>query len=135
MKNNKSAANCFRRFGRQENGTVTVESVIWFPIYLLILGLIFDATMLMMGKTEMWSIANDTSRLVALGRMTESEAEDYVNNTLSGNRGLVADVTTSGDIVSTVITRPFGTVGSLGIINSSTAELTTQSFYRIEPTS
>ena len=130
-----SAKCAVRRFSGGDDGTATVESVIWFPVYLLILGFIFDATMLMMGKTEMWSIANDTSRMVALGRMTEAEAEDYVNNTLGAERGYVADVTSDGNIVSTIITRPFGKVASLGIINSATAELTTQSFYRVEPTS
>ena len=125
------AARNLREFEKQEDGTATVESVIWFPIYLLILGLIFDVTMLMMGQTEIWTVANDTSRMVALGRMTESEAETYVTT----NMGFVVDVTSDGNIVTTRIERPFGEVASLGIINSATANLIAESHYRIEPSS
>ena len=123
-----------RRFLNDENGTASVEAVIWFPIYMLVIGLVFDSTMLLIGKTEMWSIANDTSRMVALGRMDEATAENYVENIVGKDLGLSADVSTTGDVVTTTITRDFRSVPSIGVITSLSAELETQSHYRIEPT-
>ncbi len=48
-----------------DEGNISVESVLWFPVYMLVISLVFDATMLMMGQTQLWSVASDASRMVA----------------------------------------------------------------------
>ena len=123
------------KFAKQEHGAASVEAVIWFPIYILVIGVIFDSTMLMVGQTEMWSVASDSSRMVALGRMDEDAAKVWVEETVGTERGFTATITTTGDVVTTQIIRPFRAVPSLGIITSNSAELIAEAHYRLEPTS
>ena len=124
-----------RSFNDAEDAAVSVEAVFWMPVFILILGVVFGATVLMISRTEMWSIANDTSRMVALGRMSDDEAEDFIEESFDGARGYQGTVTETGEIVTTVVTRPFRTVGSIGIIASNSVNLTAISHYRVEPTS
>ncbi|MGI9220940.1 MAG: TadE/TadG family type IV pilus assembly protein, partial [Woeseiaceae bacterium] len=44
-----------REFFGRDDGSATVESVLWLPTYLLIIGFVFDSTMLMMGQTQLWT--------------------------------------------------------------------------------
>ena len=123
----------YRDFISKEDGVTTVEAVIWFPIYILIIGIVFDTTMLLIGQTEMWSVAGDSSRAVALGRMDENEAVEWIEDTVGADRGFTATVTTNGDLVTTEISRPFRSVPSLGIITSLSAALVAEANYRLEP--
>ena len=127
-------ARIVRRFWSSETGLASFEVALWLPVYALVIGLIVDATFLMYGKAEMWSVANDASRLVALGRMDETTAKEWVEDTAAGERGYAATVTKDGDFVTTVVERPFSSVPSLGVVTSLSAKLTAEVHYKIEPT-
>lgn len=122
-----------KAFCDRTDGAVTVETVLWIPIYALLIGVVLDSTMLMMGQTELWNVANQTSRQVALGRMNAEEAETYAEGLGGGAKTFTVTVSSDGTTVQTTITRAFGDVSGLGVLTSLNGNLRADSFYRVEP--
>ncbi len=67
---------------RDERGTATVEFVLWLPVFATIMLVAIDATVLYLHHTEMWNVARDVARRVAVGDIDETEAKQYVADNL-----------------------------------------------------
>jgi Flp pilus assembly protein TadG len=61
-------------FLRDEHGSVTIEFVLWVPVFAVILVAATDATILYLNHTEMWNVSRDIARRVAAGDIAESDA-------------------------------------------------------------
>jgi Flp pilus assembly protein TadG len=128
-----------RRFMRRDDGSATIEFVLWLPVYILIIGIITDATCLFVGQTQMWSIASNASRLVALRKLNEVGAEKYVTDHSVEGLTYTADVVINASTVRTTIRRKFNDVPGIGIISGanpvfgSSKELFVAAVYRLEP--
>ena len=68
------------QFLRDERGSVTIEFVLWVPIFVVILVAATDATILYLHHTEMWNVSRDVARRVAVGDITEADAAAVVQN-------------------------------------------------------
>lgn len=55
------------RFFRDDNGAVTVESVLWVPVFLLFFALIADVSLIFHGQAKALRIAYDGNRQASLG--------------------------------------------------------------------
>ena len=62
-----------KKFGRNEDGAIAVESVLWFPVYATVAALLVDATSLVLTQTRMQQAAADAARMVAIGRAVMSK--------------------------------------------------------------
>jgi len=95
----------FRRFARCEQGSATVEAVIWFPVFALILCLVADAALIFSKQALVMRVVQDANRAMSVGRlMTAAEAQDYIRlriATISPNATVVTTVQ-AGVIISTV---------------------------------
>ncbi len=56
-----------------DRGTATLEFVIWFPVYIIMLVAVTDASVLYLTHTEMWNAARDSARLLSVGAMTATD--------------------------------------------------------------
>ena len=66
------------RFRRDETGALTIEFVLWVPLFLGVLLLVVDATTIYITHSEMTNVARDTVRRMVTGVvLTEEEAETY----------------------------------------------------------
>ena len=122
-----------QRFLCSTDGFVTVEVVLWMPVYFLVFIGSIDATLLMRAQTELWSVASDTSRLVAVRKLTVSEAEAYAVGLAGPGQTYTATVQSDGTTVLTRITRPFGDVTGLGFLTAMGYTLEVSSTHRVEP--
>ena len=106
-----------RKFWRQSNGTATVETVLWFPLFIAIFGLMLDVAMIFHGRAKILEVVQDGNRELSIGRLANSDAtETYIETTLA-NLGIaaVADATPdSRGIVRTVVTVPAAQLQVLG---------------------
>ena len=75
----KKLAGCF---SKDEDGAITVAFVLWMPVFVMILALTVDATVLFISQANMWSVARDTSRFMAVGLYTDTQAEEYATERL-----------------------------------------------------
>lgn len=107
-----------RSFRKEESGVATVEFVIWFPFYLMMLGLIGDATITFMNYNRMWDAARDTARRATVGEMdvatAEQHASDYLPSFISPN--VTVDNTDPVDIVVS-IEAPLANLSFFGTFN------------------
>lgn len=67
---------------RDEEGSSTVEFVIWFPLLLASLLLVIEFSNAMVVNAGMWNATRDAARGVAMHRMTADEAESYFRETV-----------------------------------------------------
>jgi len=55
------------RFLRENDGAITVEAVLWVPVYLVFFALITDVSMMFHGYSKALRVAQDTSRHASTG--------------------------------------------------------------------
>lgn len=105
------------KFLKSEDGTATVESLLWFMAFMLVFFLTFDSAMMFKAQTDVVRITQDANRLASIGRLvTAADTEAYVENRLS-DRLPNADATTtinSFGVIRTVVEIPTSDVGQIG---------------------
>lgn len=71
-------------FLRGEDGSYTIESVIWLPIYVFILAIMMNVSMVFFNESQMLRVVQDSNRSFAVGRIDSLEAaEQYVLDRLA----------------------------------------------------
>lgn len=80
---NYPLAAILKRFRRSEDGSFTLEAVIWMPIFAVLLAIIMNLSMVFFYESQMLRITQDATRAYSMGRMTEAEAETYIADRLS----------------------------------------------------
>lgn len=118
----------------EQDGNVTIESVLWLPLYFVLFMLAVDTTSLMANETRMWTVASDSSRLVALGVLSEAEAEEHAK-LQAGSLDYNVTVSKNASTVTTDITMLFNEAAGTGFLTSLDSSLSVSSTYRIEPSS
>lgn len=100
-----------------ESGGATVEFVLWMPIFILIIGLVIDASMAMLAHARIWDVARDTTRQLSIGEMTAAEAKTYAETEakLSGVTPTVL-ANDSGDDVWVDISLPISAVTPFNVM-------------------
>ena len=81
MRNRKTkicTSQALRRFCRGEDGSFTLEAVIWMPIFAILLAIVMNLSMVFFYESQMLRITQDATRAFSLGRFTEAEAEQYI---------------------------------------------------------
>jgi hypothetical protein len=68
-----------KRFLRSEDGSYTIESVIWLPIYVFILAIMMNVSMVFFTESQLLRVVQDSNRSFSVGRITTlSAVEQYV---------------------------------------------------------
>ena len=121
---------------RDDSGSATVEAVIWFPVFIAIFALMVDVTLMFHGKTQVTRVAQDGTRAYAVGRITTTDdVETFIENSVSTlTPHAVAVTTSSGGIVSTIVTMPARDLlmfGSFSAFTDLTLAVTSQHLLEI----
>lgn len=67
-----------KTFLRDDRGSQTVQFVVWFPIWFVLIVVITDASLLYYAHTEMSTVARDTARRLTSGALPSvTDAQDY----------------------------------------------------------
>lgn len=101
-----------RRFFRDENGSYTLEFVIWMPIFAVLLAIVMNLSMIFYYESQMLRVTQDATRAYSLGRFIESnengtaeaQAEQYIQANLNFiNAPLTIDVQTVGSVAQATV--------------------------------
>lgn len=95
-----------KKFLRDDYGGTTIEFLFWFPIMVMMLTLVTDATLLMHQQQDLYNAARDASRQVALGQKNEEEAASLLVERIDATEDDVTIEQTNG-FVTTYINVPF----------------------------
>ncbi len=91
-------------FRKREDGSSTLESVLWMPIFIVFLVLAADASFVFFGQNRAYRIVQDANRSMSVGRLKdEVEVADRVKAELAGIAPN-AEVTTFLDTLEGTIT-------------------------------
>jgi Flp pilus assembly protein TadG len=105
-----------RGFVRRQDGGATVEAVLWIPVFMLVFGLMVDASMIFYGQSAVLRVVQDANRNFSVGRLDSASAtETYVENRLAAsNIAAVATSTVVAGVVTTTVSVPAGQLQILG---------------------
>ncbi|TNC72971.1 TadE/TadG family type IV pilus assembly protein [Rubellimicrobium roseum] len=62
-----------RRFAREEEGSVTIETVLWFPVIFWLMLLIADASLAFFAKAQAFRIIQDANRAYSTQRLEDTD--------------------------------------------------------------
>lgn len=108
-------------FLRRNDGTATVEAVLWLPIFMIVFGLMIDASMIYHGQSKVLRVLQDANRNMSIGRFdSDTEIEAYINSELArfGVTPTSTDAITDGNVVLTFVTVPAAHLQALGYFSS-----------------
>ena len=123
----------WKSFFRRQDGSATVESVLWLPLFFAAFGLMTDAAMVFNGHSRVMRIIQDANRNLSVGRLeSEAETEGYV---LAGLASLApratVDTTITAGVATTVVRVPATDLEILGMfsaLNNLTLTITSQQY-------
>lgn len=137
----KIGRRCRSPLGRRiaaEEGSATIEAVLWIPFFMLLLALIADASFLFHRQAQMLRTVQDANRALSTGQLTSTaDVEEvlmaqYADFSDSVRAVSVLDTgTVPGGIIRTTLSIPARDINSIGLIASVsnlTLSVTTQHY-------
>jgi Flp pilus assembly pilin Flp len=113
-----------KRFMSREDGSTTVEFVLWLPLLVGVLMVAVDASVLYMRQSNLWQVSRDTARIVSRHGMTEGVAEAYARSEVQfGDYVPAVDVEIDGQLVTVSMAASLDQVAPLGIFNFAIGDL------------
>lgn len=107
-------------FFRQENGTATVEFVIWLPVVMLVFAIIVDVSMVLGGEAQALRVVQDANRGLSVGYFqTIDAAKAFVLTQvepLSSNATI--DITVTNGVINSRLTMPAADLMSTGFYDN-----------------
>lgn len=107
-----------RTFARDTRGSVTVEFVMWVPVFCGLLMLFADTSLTYMNQSNFWNVSRETARMVARHGFDTEAAESFAETHASfGRYRPEAKVTIDGSTVTVTITADARSITLFGILN------------------
>jgi len=108
--------------GRDEEGSASVEAVLWFVLAPTIGGLMVDASSVFHAQQNVLRIMHDANRAYSMGFITSpADHEAYIEDRIDEVSAAVAATTTlnaDGDVLTTNVTLPASDLMVMGIFAS-----------------
>jgi Flp pilus assembly protein TadG len=95
-------------FWSDESGNATIEAVIWTPIFVLVLAVTMNISMIYFNQAKYLRVIQDANRAYATGRLASLDAtESYVTTYLeSDSEQLVVSASETDGVVTTQVSVP-----------------------------
>jgi Flp pilus assembly protein TadG len=108
------------RFLRRQDGTASVEAVLWMPIFVALFGFIVDTSLIFYGQSKVLRVLQDGNRNLSIGRLAdEASTETYITNELAA-LNVTANVKSkiTAGVVRTDVTFPAAQLQALGFFTA-----------------
>jgi Flp pilus assembly protein TadG len=107
------------RFARCQSGALTVEAVLWVPVYLFLFVFIADVSLIFHGQAKATRIAYDGNRIASVGAFeTETETSAAIRGRIHVFSPQATVNTTFGsDNVTTTVVMPAADLAAIGLIS------------------
>lgn len=105
-----------------DSGATTVEFVLWVPVFMFILMITVDVSLLFLRQSNMWHVARDVARQASL-RIIDTDAELIAAAVAKGTFGgdvpsaAGSSIDTTNNLVQVILRVPMRDVGIFGILN------------------
>ncbi|MEO9826215.1 MAG: TadE/TadG family type IV pilus assembly protein [Paracoccaceae bacterium] len=124
-------------FLEDNDGAISIESVLWLPVYTFFLVMIVDVSLMFNGQAQAQRVLHDINRLASTGYYTsEEEVESRANallSHLSANVSVDATIDTASGTITAVASMPASDLMAIGTIpNFSQFNVTVGAWHLIE---
>lgn len=110
-----------KKWARCEDGSISIEALLWFIMVILVTAVLLDATVLFDSQSSVMRVLQDANRSASLGRLaTPVDVENFIEARLallSPNAVATSAFGTDG-VISTSVMIPAGDVKVSGILSS-----------------
>lgn len=107
-----------RRFKRNESGVVTVETILWIPMFFFVFGLVVDVAMLFHGQAKVLMVAQNGNREFSIGNITMAGTKTFIENEMAAqNIQVTATTVEVAGLARTVVSIPATELQVLGYFN------------------
>lgn len=105
---------------RQQDGGASIEFVLVLPVFLLIVALIVDASMLLFHQSQAYRVIQDANRNMSIGRFgSPEETSAFVMTTLGGIApGTTAESIVTDGVVVTTASLPMAGIQLTGLLSA-----------------
>lgn len=134
--NSAPVTRALHRFARGAEGSISVEFVMWVPIFVAMLLLGADASLAYMRQSNLWYVSRETARIVSRHGFDKTAAEAYArsHSTFTGYTPDV-EVTIENQAVTVKIEALSDQITPFGMLDFAIGESIEVSVtYMIEPT-
>lgn len=105
-----------RKFWKDDQGNATIEAIIWIPIFVTILAIMVNFSLILFTQTQMLKVTQNANRSYSTGSlMTIAALESYVTTELAHISDMSVNVAESGGIITTTVSAPFTSLAPLKI--------------------
>lgn len=123
------------RFQKSEDGSASIESLFWIPLFVFFLVLVLDVSFIFFGKARVLQSVQDGNRALSIGVLsTEEETEEFVQTLLSSytaNAVVNSTIDLANGVVTTDVTIPavdLMIVGSIPVFRQTMIPVSAQHF-------
>lgn len=60
-------------FRKDEDGSSTIEAMLWFPLFMTLFALVADASLLFFGQNRAYRVLQESNRQLSVGRLNTAE--------------------------------------------------------------
>ena len=118
MRNYSRLMKRMKRFGRQEDGAMTIEACLWLPLFFFMFVGIADVALIFHGQARVLRIVQNENRLFSIGRhgseLATQEAILARLSTISTEASVVTQE--SGGLITSTVTIPTADLDVAGVI-------------------
>jgi hypothetical protein len=124
-----------RRFAQSEEGSSTIEAVLWVPGFVFLLFMVTDISFVFNGRSEIMRIIQDGNRSFSVGRLTSvEETEIYIETQLEPlSLNIEVETVVDAGIITSVATVPVDDLVIIGTVPGiSNFDMTIRSQHYVE---
>jgi Flp pilus assembly protein TadG len=108
----------WRRRLADDAGSASIEAVIWMPIFIFLIALVFDASMIFMNRAHILRAIQDGNRAYAVGRIDTLEATADAIAAGAARFGATVEPqsTRLGNVIQSVVSVRAGDLSAVGLL-------------------
>lgn len=111
-----------RKFLNREDGSVTIEAVLWLPMFMLFFVMIADVSLIFNGQSRLQRLVQDANRYYSVGRLTSDAETEAFLQAATANMSSDVEVETTYDndlnLIVTVLSVPAKDLEAVGLISA-----------------
>ena len=108
----------WRRRVADESGSASIEAVIWMPVFIFFIALVFDASMIFMNRAHILRAIQDGNRAYAVGAHANLAETEAAIATGIARFGATAEPksTRQGNVIQSVVSVRAGDLSAVGLL-------------------
>lgn len=108
----------WRRRVADESGSASIEAVIWMPVFIFFIALVFDASMIFMNRAHILRAIQDGNRAYAVGAHASLAETEAAIATGIARFGATAEPksTRQGNVIQSVVRVRAGDLSAVGLL-------------------